>query len=631
VLLLALAPAALSTVSAFAASNELLLPDKLSGAFVQPGSVEIPASFMPVEDIIDVPSAAMAGRPLALTGTVVPPDAINIDITWSIKDAGLTGASISDGNILNSKAEGTVAVTATVKDGLAAEPMVALAIGGSHTLALRKDGTLWAWGNNDSGQLGVGPAPQYNAPQQIGLDSNWAAITAGENHSLALKTDGSLWAWGENAGQLGDGTDANRYAPVRIGAESSWEAVSAGSWHTLGLKKDGSLWAWGDNYYGQLGVNFSIKSSNIPIRIGTDNNWKAVEAGAFHSLAIKTDGSLWAWGYNSSGQLGDDTNKWYDAPVRVGTANDWAAVSAGVNHSMALKTDGSLWAWGENYLGHLGDGTPTSRRAPVRIGPTNDWAAVSAGRYHTLALKKDNSLWAWGWNGFGQLGDGSFVISYQPIRIETDNNWVALAAGHIHSVALKSDGNPWAWGINKNGQLGDGSDTDSTAPVWVNTKLADYIKDFIIAISPAQETPTYNGGILYQTSYIQATIKLFNKAETLIDYTTTGDDGAYFITAAAGAGYTLVVTKPGYLSYTIKNLSLKEGENVDTIDIRQLAGDVNGDGIINAIDLTCLLSEFNQAPHNYQNADIDGNGIINAADLTYLLASFNKRDVVDDR
>jgi hypothetical protein len=266
--------------------------------------------------------------------------------------------------------------------------------------------------------------------------------------------------------------------------------------------------------------------------------------------------------------------------LQVGTENNWAAITAGGYHSAALKTDGSLWAWGHNYFyGQVGDSTYTNRNTPVRIGTANDWATVAAGDFHTMALKADNSLWAWGRNNCGQLGDGAEEQSLSPKAI-----------------------------------------LPSTA----------YTKDFTIVVSAAQ-TAAYPGAILYQPSTISAKIELYNSGNTCIALAETADDGAYTLsvpTAPAGARYTLVVTKPGYLSYTIKNLDLANWEDEKTIDIRQLAGDVNGDGIVNAVDLTCLLSEFNRDPLKFFDADIDGNGIVNAADLTYLLAGFNKRAVV---
>jgi M6 family metalloprotease-like protein len=345
-------------------------------------SFDIDIPFVPVNDIIDVPSRATAGKPINLVGTVIPNNATNWDIAWGVNDAGSTGATIVDGNILSATAVGTVVVTATIKNGLLAE--------------------------------------------------------------------------------------------------------------------------------------------NIAVLAG----------GLYSNMALKTDGSLWAWGLNRYGRLGDGTTIDRNAPVRVGMANNWAAVASGGVHSMALKTDGSLWSWGSNYYGQLGDGTKIDHYSPVQImGATN------------------------------------------------------------------------------------------------------YMRDFIITVTPCElKTITITGAILYQTSHTPATINIFNNADlnTPIATATTATDGAYTLTVPIspqdeGALYTLKITKQGYLSCTVRNLSLADLPNAATADIRQLAGDVNGDGVVNAIDLTQLLSEFNREPLIFFDADIDGNGIVNAADLTYLLAGFNKR------
>ena len=343
-----------------------------------------------------------------------------------------------------------------------------------HTVAIKTDGTLWAWGSNGHGQLGDGTgvggyddrSGDKNTPVQIGTDT-WASVSAGGGHTVAIKTDGTLWAWGWNSyGQLGDGTKEHKNTPVQIG--SGYASVSAGSEYTVAIKTDGTLWAWGSNGYGQLGDGtggggYSDRSGdkNTPVQIGM--GYASVSAGDNHTVAIKTDGTLWAWGGNGFGQLGDGTYEYKSIPVQIGTG--YASVSIGSWHTVAIKTDGTLWAWGNNGEGQLGDGTTTSRSSPVRIG-TDTWVSVSAGYNHTVAIKTDGTLWAWGNNGEGQLGDGTGGDRTQhndkntPVQIGM--GWASVSAGYNHTVAIKTDGTLWAWGWNRSGQLGLGDSGDAT-------------------------------------------------------------------------------------------------------------------------------------------------------------------------
>jgi len=320
---------------------------------------------------------------------------------------------------------------------------------------------------NESGRSAQACAITLTGTGNLTIGNEYEKISAGEAHVMFIKSDGSLWAWGaNNYGQLGDGTDINRSTPVRVGTDSNWSAVSAGNAHTVALKSDGSIWAWGSISQGQTGAGIGIFNGYIstPRRIGTDTNWAAISAGNAHTVALKKDGSLWAWGWNSSGQLGDNSSIDRYAPVRVGTGTNWSAISAGDSHTVAMRTDGSLWAWGSNIFGQLGDGTTRYRYAPVRVGTETNWAAISAGFVHTIALKKDGSLWSWGTVLYGGTQD-----SYTPIRVGMETTWAAISAGTHHNTALKKDGSLWAWGSVYNGQLGPFSCTFCDTPVHLRT------------------------------------------------------------------------------------------------------------------------------------------------------------------
>ncbi|MCL2606010.1 MAG: hypothetical protein FWD93_01850, partial [Coriobacteriia bacterium] len=250
----------------------------------------------------------------------------------------------------------------------------------SHVLVLNPQGELFAWGNNEYGQVGDRTRITRFEPRRIGTDT-WAAASAGPIHSLAINSRGELFAWGNNyRQQLGDGTRGQRRTPVRIGAaRSSWIAISAGYRHSLAVNSSGELFAWGANNDGQLGDG-TLTQRRTPRRIGTASNWRTVSAGRNFSLAINSRGRLFAWGDNEGGQLGDGTlNGRRATPRRIGTASDWVTVTAGSNHALAINSRGQLFAWGANRNGQLGDGTRTERRAPRRIGTASNWTTVSAG------------------------------------------------------------------------------------------------------------------------------------------------------------------------------------------------------------------------------------------------------------
>jgi alpha-tubulin suppressor-like RCC1 family protein len=358
-----------------------------------------------------------------------------------------------------------------------------VATGRAHSLVIALDGSLWVWGGNSEGELGLGDSgdrTQRNVPTRVGAESDWALMSASDKHTLAIKKDGSLWAWGENEyGPLGLGESGvynRRTIPTRVGLESDWAMVSTSWVHTHAIKNDGSLWAWG---YSSVRLGLGVWSGNqlVPIRVGAESDWAMVSAGFSCSLAIKKDGSLWAWGYNNDGGLGlgDTTDR--SVPTRVGSESDWAMVSVGYGHTLAIKKDGSLWAWGNNSDAQLGLGDENRRLVPTRVGAESDWVAIStsgttssSGTSHSLAIKKDGSLWAWGNNRFGGLGLGDTTRRFVPTHVGAESDWAMISAGYSWSLAIKKDGSLWAWGYNRDGQLGLGDTTDRNVPTRVIVK-----------------------------------------------------------------------------------------------------------------------------------------------------------------
>ena len=390
--------------------------------------------------------------------------------------------------------------------------------GRSHSIATQSDGSLWAWGNNGRGQLGDGTVSLNNvSPTSIACPSactlttgtftisacnsyTWAAkgnkvYTASNNtdtihlknaggcdslvtlnltistatHNVSTQTATNTYTWnGQNYTASGTYTysynNANGCASVdtlklTVNAQTtgcSFKAISAGRYNNTAIKTDGSLWAWGDNSGGQLGDGTTNQRLS-PVQIGTATNWASIGEGGVHSIALKTDGTLWAWGANTYGQLGYGTTANSNSPVQIGTATNWVSISAGENHNMAIKTDGTLWAWGSNVFGQLGDGTTANSNSPVQIGTATNWASIDAGNYHTIAIKTDGSLWAWGRGNEGQLGDGSYISKNSPVQIGNATNWASISLGTYHSIATQTNGSLWAWGDNGGGQLGNSS------------------------------------------------------------------------------------------------------------------------------------------------------------------------------
>ncbi len=327
----------------------------------------------------------------------------------------------------------------------------------------------FSWGNNGSGQLGLGDTTTRSSPVQIGAENDWATISAGNNFVLATKTDGSAFAWGDNVvGGLGVGDTTSRSSPVQVGVGTDWETLSAGSNHSLGIQTDGTAFAWGNNNAGQLGFGDTISVSS-PVQIGSDTDWAQMSAGSTYSLAIKTDGRAFAWGLNGSGVLGLGDTSIRSSPVQIGTDTDWAQIAAGTNHSMAIKEDGTAWSWGNNGSGQLGLGDVTSRSSPVQIGTDTDWAYVECGDGWSLALKTDGTAHSWGTNGNGELGQGDTTSRSSPVQIGTDTDWAFAANGNDFGFLVKTDKRAFAWGRNISGQLGLGDTTTISSPVQIGS------------------------------------------------------------------------------------------------------------------------------------------------------------------
>ena len=343
------------------------------------------------------------------------------------------------------------------------------------SLYIRKDlfqeDSMWTWGYNVSGSLGDNTITHRSSPiQTIAGGTNWKSVAGGNYSTIAIKTDGTLWNWGYNVfGQLGINTTSDKSSPVQtVAGGTNWRSAACGNYFTAAIKTDGTLWIWGYNFWGQLGNN-TFNNISSPIQtVAGGTNWRSAACGNYFTAAIKTDGTLWTWGQNTDGQLGNNTVVSTISPIQtIAGGTNWKQVACGAFFTTAIKTDGTLWTWGQDTYGQLGDNALIKKSSPVQTiaGGTN-WKSVACGYHHTAAIKTDGTLWAWGKNTDGQLGDNTRVHKSSPVQtIAGGTNWKSVSAGYESTAAIKTDGTLWTWGGNSRGQLGDSTTAHKSSPV----------------------------------------------------------------------------------------------------------------------------------------------------------------------
>lgn len=327
-----------------------------------------------------------------------------------------------------------------------------VAVGDHHFLAIDSSGTVWAWGRNSFGQLGYAhsgaPHPNTATPVQVRTDNgamlnNIVSVAAGSGHSVALDRDGRVWTWGFNqTGELGQNIGTNTTNPTVVPIEATIVAIDAGPHHTLALDSNGRVWAWGDNAFGQTAGN------TIPGTVPNLNNIIEIAAGGDHSVALRNDGTVWAWGRGTYGQLGTgQTTHINQTPQQVSSLNDVISITAGGYHTLVVREDTRVWGFGLNEYGQLGDLSHYQFAEPTQIPNLSDVTSVKAGRHHSTALKKDGSSWVWGRNPHQPMAHRA-----TPVQIENMNQGVAIATGGTtdldegpHTLAVKEDGTLWSW------------------------------------------------------------------------------------------------------------------------------------------------------------------------------------------
>ncbi|WP_324068978.1 MAG: T9SS type A sorting domain-containing protein [Flavobacterium sp.] len=400
-------------------------------------------------------------------------------------------------------------------------------IGSYHVVSIKSNGTLWGWGESDAGNLGnTNSINSFSF--QIGSSTDWLKVSAGAYNTFIIKNNGTLWAMGDGRyGLLGNGSTTTINPTLQqIGTATNWQKISASSDMTIGLKTDGTVWGWGQNDQYEMGNNTCCANQLTPIQIGTANHWVDVETSLGASVfALKNDGTIWGWGLNLAGLLGNSTVMARSIPTQLNADTDWASIHVGAAHILALKTNGTLWSWGGGEYGQTGDNFPSSyyRDTPTQVG-TSTWSKVFAGWKVSFGIKPDGTLWAWGLNDVGQLGIGNTTNQFTPVQVGTDTDWVDVVSGGAgndqFTIATKSDGTVWAWGDNQGGQYGNGTVGN---PVYVPTLMTglcatlsatEFEQENVFTMYPNPAKDVVN--LTYNLTVTNATVSIYDVTGRLI-------------------------------------------------------------------------------------------------------------------
>ena len=396
-------------------------------------------------------------------------NALAIDKNGQVWGWGYNGyGQLGDNSITNQSTP--IAVLGTTKT------FCQIAAGYEYSIGLDKNGKVWGWGNNGSGQIGDNTTVSKCTPVAVlGTAKTFCKISAGGKHSLAIDYMGRVWGWGyDNYGQVGDNRISSKKTPVTIlGATKTFCIAVGGAYYIIGLDKNGQVWGWGYNDVGRLGNNSTIDVKTPVSILGVPKTFCKISAGTGLTLAIDKNGKVWSWGSNNQGGLGDNTTTNQSTPIAVlGAAKTFCNIIGSNMYSIALDYNGKAWSWGYNNNGQLGNNSTTTKKTPVAVlGAAKTFCQISSSNYHVLAIDKNGKLWGWGYNYYGQLGNklNSFGGNRStPVAVlGATKTFCQIGTGYNFSLGLDKNGKVWGWGYNGQGQLGDNSTTSHITPIAV--------------------------------------------------------------------------------------------------------------------------------------------------------------------
>jgi len=427
-----------------------------------------------------------------------------------------------------------------------------IAGGNNHSLVRCSDGSAWSMGSNIQKQLGdTNVVGSVNYPIPVLNLSNVASLESGGDFNLVLKDDGTVWTWGNNSfGQLGDGTSgfitSRSFALQVVGLNDIIE-VSGGNWHAMALGADGIIYTWGYGSFGQMGDGLS-QNRFTPGVVPNLSDIVNIRTGFSHSVALRSDGTVWTWGLNTKKQLGDAALGFKsEVPIQVTGLTNVVQIATGGDHSLARKEDGTVWAWGYNFFGQIGDSTSgfgSEAITPVKVDFLTNVIDISANLNHSMAVEDNGSVWTWGGNAQGQIGDSTTGFSnnrIQPVQVWNIGNIVAVSAAVSHSLALEDNGTVWGWGGNFSGQLGDSTIVARLVPVEMEMPCTSDlpcpapVANFTYDI-PTEQTNNLSAGA---TSFLWEAIYFGSSGPFQVDSFTTPNPA---IIGIADAGLTVCLT-----------------------------------------------------------------------------------------